>query len=112
MIDIASRHLKIIRGILKKHVPDHEVRAFGSRVNGSARTYSDLDLVIAGKTRLLKKNLYLLKEEFEESDLPFRVEIMDWQTISGDFRKIIKARYEVIQTAEKNKDSPGRTPRQ
>lgn len=100
MIDIASRHLKIIRGILRKHVPNHEVCAFGSRVNGVARTYSDLDLVIVGKTKLPKKILYLIKEKFEESDLPFRVEIMDWQAVSGDFRKIIKARYEVIQTAE------------
>lgn len=109
MIDIAPRHLKIIRGILTKHVPGHEVRAFGSRVNGHARTYSDLDLVIAGKTRLPRKTLYLIKDAFAESDLPFRVEIMDWQTISGDFREIIKARYEVIQTTEKNKDTPGRT---
>lgn len=99
MINIASRYLEIIRGILRKHVPDYEARAFGSRVNGTARTYSDLDLVIVGKTKLPKKILYLIKEEFEESDLPFRVEIMDWQAISADFRKIIKTRYEVIQTA-------------
>jgi uncharacterized protein len=100
MIDIATRHLEMIRGILRKHVPGHEVRAFGSRVNGGARTYSDLDLVIIGKTRLPRKILYLLKEEFEESDLPFRVEIIDWRAISSDFRKIINARYEVIQTTD------------
>ncbi len=100
MIDIAPRHLEIIRGILKKHVPGHEVRAFGSRVQGGARTYSDIDLVIAGKTKLPLKTLYLIRDEFAESDLPFRVEIMDWKAISAEFQRVIEARYEVIQTAE------------
>lgn len=100
MIDIAPRHLKIIRGILKKRVPDCEVRAFGSRVQGHAKTYSDLDLVIAGKAKIPRKTLYLIKDAFAESDLPFRVEIMDWKAISAEFRKIIESRYEVIQAAE------------
>lgn len=97
MIDVAPRYLKMIVNILKKHIPNCEVRAFGSRVNGIVKKYSDLDLAIAGKTKLPKKILYLLREEFEESDLPFRVEIMDWQSISDEFKKIIETQYEVIQ---------------
>ena len=103
MIDVAPRYLEIIREILKKHIPDNEVRVFGSRVNQTAKKYSDLDLVIAGKTKLPKKILYALMDEFEESDLPFRVEIMDWHAIPDNFKKIIKKRYEVIQTAKTGK---------
>ena len=99
MIDIAPQHLEIIKGILKKHIPDCQVRIFGSRINGAAKKYSDLDLVIIGKTKVPKKIIYLLREDFQESDLPFRVEIMDWQAISEDFRKIIQKQYEVIQSA-------------
>ncbi|MFH1310430.1 MAG: nucleotidyltransferase domain-containing protein [Candidatus Omnitrophota bacterium] len=87
----------MIRDILKKHIPDYEVRVFGSRVNGVVKKYSDLDLAVTGKTKLPKKTLYLLREAFEESDLPFRVEVMDWQIISDEFKKIIETRYEVIQ---------------
>ena len=76
------------------------MRAFGSRVNGKTKKYSDLDLVVVGKTKLPKKIIYALRDEFEESDLPFRVEIMDWQAVSDDFREIIKAQYEVIQAAK------------
>ncbi|MBU1367085.1 MAG: nucleotidyltransferase domain-containing protein [Candidatus Omnitrophica bacterium] len=97
MIDVAPRYLKMILRILKKHIPNYEVRAFGSRVKGTVKKYSDLDLAIVEKTKLPKKILHLLREEFQESDLPFRVEIMDWQAISDEFRKIIETQYEIIQ---------------
>ncbi|MFH1310747.1 MAG: nucleotidyltransferase domain-containing protein [Candidatus Omnitrophota bacterium] len=96
MIDVSPRYLKIVREILKKYVPNCEVRVFGSRVNGTVKKYSDLDLVVVGETKLDRRILYLLREEFEESDLPFRVEIMDWQTISDEFKKIIETQYEVM----------------
>lgn len=96
MIDVAPLYLKIIQDILTKHLENCEVYAFGSRVKGTADKYSDLDLVIAAKTKLPYKILYSLKDEFAESDLPFRVEIMDWQRIPYGFRKVIKTQYEVI----------------
>ncbi len=41
-----------------------------------------------------KKILYALEEEFVESDLPFRVEVLDWQTISESFQEVINKKYE------------------
>lgn len=111
MIDVFPPHLRIIRAILRKYIPGCEVRVFGSRLGGAAKKYSDLDLVVVGREKLPKKILYLLREEFEESDLPFRVDILDWLTISGDFRKIIKARYGVIQTAAKSRGTSSKTTR-
>jgi predicted nucleotidyltransferase len=96
MIDINPIHLNKVMEILDEHVPECEVRAFGSRVTGTAKTYSDLDLAIVGEHRLPLDLLYCLKEVFEESDLPFRVDLLDWQTISPEFRKVIEKRYEVI----------------
>ncbi|MCK5595360.1 nucleotidyltransferase domain-containing protein, partial [bacterium] len=55
MIDISQHQLKIIKKILRKHVSDCEVRAFGSRVTLTAKNYSDLDLAIVGKTKLDRK---------------------------------------------------------
>lgn len=97
MIDIPLRHLEIIREILYKHVPDCEVRAFGSRVTGRAKDYSDLDLVVVCKKKLAGDILYGLKEDFEESDLPFRVDVLDWNAISEEFRRVIEKKYEVVQ---------------
>ena len=95
MIDIAPQYLLIVNNILKKHISEYEVRAFGSRVMDKAKTYSDLDLVVMSTHALDKKILYALEEELAESDLPFRVEILDWQTIPETFRKIINEKYRI-----------------
>lgn len=45
MIDVSPDHLAEVQAILREHVPECEVRAFGSRVQETAKPYSDLDLV-------------------------------------------------------------------
>lgn len=98
MIDVAPKYLQIIKDIIKKNIPKYEVRAFGSRVTGKAKTYSDLDLVIMSSTPIDKKIIYSTEEDFAESDLPFRVEILDWQTIPKSFQKIINEKYESLMS--------------
>ena len=49
-LEIRPDHLKIVEEILEKHLPDREVWAFGSRVNGTAKETSDLDLVVIAET--------------------------------------------------------------
>ena len=97
MIDLNPNHLETVRRILAEQVPDCEVRAFGSRVTWTAKDYSDLDLAIVGARALDSDRLRLLKEAFEESDLPFRVDVLDWHGISDRFRRVIERKYEVLQ---------------
>jgi hypothetical protein len=33
----------------------------------------------------------MLTEAFEESELPYKVDIVDWSTMSENFRKLIQA---------------------
>ncbi|MEK6777094.1 MAG: nucleotidyltransferase domain-containing protein, partial [bacterium] len=101
MIDIGPGHLKTVKRILAEHVPDCEVRAFGSRVTWTAKDYSDLDLAVVGREKLDAARLRRMKEAFEESDLPFRVDLLDWHRISESFRKVIEGQYEVVQKGEK-----------
>ena len=102
MIDVPDHHLKTIKRILAEYAGDCEVRAFGSRGNGTASEYSDLDLAIVGKSKIGRRVKILLREAFEESDLPFRVDVIDYNTVSESFRAIIEEKYEVIQ----NKPGP------
>lgn len=94
---IQPAHLEIIQDILQTHVPEHTVWAFGSRVRGTARQYSDLDLVVITRQPLSLDCLATLKEAFSESDLPWQVDVLDWATISATFGEHIKQRYIVIQ---------------
>jgi len=96
MIDLLPPHRKLIQHILHTHVPACEVRVFGSRVTGTAKKYSDIDLVIVGSEKISPTTLSLLKEAFQESDLPFRVDVLDWHSISQEFQKVINLRYEVL----------------
>ena len=100
MINLPKPALTLIRSILRKHVPGCEVRVFGSRAGaGKTKTkpYSDLDLAIVGKKKLPKRTLYALKEDFEESDVPFRVDVLDWHAISPEFKKVIEKKYQILQ---------------
>jgi uncharacterized protein len=99
MIDLRENYLQIVKSILAGHVPGQEVRIFGSRVTGEARDYSDLDLVIMGQQKIDRRTLYDLAEAFEESDLPMRVDVLDWQRISETFRGVIEQAYVVLQPA-------------
>lgn len=98
MIEVSKAQQEIIFRILQDHVPDCCVWAFGSRATCTAKDYSDLDLAIVGKEKLTDKTLADLKEAFQESDLPFRVDVLDWNGISKEFRQVIEKKYVVIQT--------------
>lgn len=97
MIDLPARDLAIVTAILKKHVPDCEVRAFGSRVTGGAKKFSDLDLALLGPEKLDWRKLEELRDAFSESDLPIIVDVHDWRGIPEESRQVVGARYEVLQ---------------
>ena len=97
MIKATPAQLRTITSILAAHTPGVEVRAFGSRVDGNPKDYSDLDLALVGTAKLDAAVMGGLKEAFEESDMPFRVDILDWNAISEEFQKVILRKYEVLK---------------
>jgi type I restriction enzyme S subunit len=96
---IDAHHLAIVERILAAHVRDVEVWAFGSRVHARPKPFSDLDLVLVGEQPLDVDRLVRLSLAFEESDLPFRVDLVDWSASSPTFRATIEREHEVIQRA-------------
>lgn len=84
-IDISSAERKIILSLIETHLPNTTVWAYGSRATWSAHPQSDLDLV-AFASEDQKNAVYDLKEAFEESDLPFRVDFFVWDNVPDEFR--------------------------
>ena len=97
MLDLAPAELAIVRDILRRHVPGLAVRAFGSRVKGTARRYSDLDLAVITDTPIGFDIIGRLREDFSESELPFRVDVLDWATTSEPFRRVVEQDNVLIQ---------------
>lgn len=96
MIQLAPEHLAIVREILDRRLPGREVWVFGSRARGTARPPSDLDLAVIGPTPLDGRLLAETEGDFSDSDLPFRVDLVDWAAAGERFREIIRDRHEVL----------------
>ena len=76
MLDLTPAQKALVCKIVDAHLHRQRVRAFGSRANGAAKPFSDLDLLVLGPA--LEAGLRgTLEEAFDESDLPFRVDIVD-----------------------------------
>lgn len=96
-IDLQPEYIKLVQQILQKHLPvDAKVWVFGSRARKTAKKFSDLDLAIDTGKPLSLELLAKLAEEFEESALPYKVDIVDWATIDDLFRKKIEQERVVI----------------
>src|SRR6185312_7380509 len=96
-IDITPEDLATVRSILMQFVPGYEVWAFGSRVTGKARRYSDLDLAIITQQPLAFDTYAALKAAFSESSLPFKVDIVDWMAADESFQKLIQQQHVIIK---------------
>ncbi len=99
-LDLQPDYLAIVQEILRHHVPGREVWAFGSRVRGTARNASDLDLCIRGDESMGFERLGRLRDAFSASVLPFRVDVVDWATTAEGFRGIIERDRVVVHPVE------------
>src|SRR5690349_13257293 len=77
-LDMRADQLAIVRNVLRAHLPNG-VRAcvFGSRALGRARPYSDLDLALEWDQPLGLDVIGAIAEALSESDLPYKVDIVD-----------------------------------
>jgi len=97
-MNLGDQEMAIVRHILGEIMPEYEVWAFGSRVHGRCiRKFSDIDLAIIADAPVDSGRLRELKEAFSESDLPYRVDVVDFASASQTFSDIIQQEYEVIQ---------------
>jgi predicted nucleotidyltransferase len=86
----------IVLAILRRRIPDKTVWAFGSRTDGKARKYSDLDLVIVGSEPIPNDIYDQLVEDFDDSELPIRVDLLDWNRIDDNFKPHILEHHVVL----------------
>ena len=94
IIDIDQRHYKAIKEILARFLPYKKVLAYGSRVKWNASDTSDLDLVVFNATQ---KEIYEAKEAFDESNIPFIIQLLNGYNIPNDFKENIEKKYHILQ---------------
>ena len=79
-LDLPPRYREQVEALLRKHAPDCQVWAYGSRVNGRSHEASDLDLALRSPTlEPIPAAAFLdLIAAFEQSNIPILVQAHDW----------------------------------
>ena len=95
---LSARHRRILEALLHEHLPDVEVWAYGSRVNGRCRTGSDLDLVLRGPglEKIPAEQLADFADAVRESTIPFLVEARDWARLPKQLQREIERDHIVL----------------
>ena len=89
-VDIRPDHLGTVQDILRSHLPSGvEVWVFGSRANWTTTDSSDLDLAVAGPAKLDYQVIADLEIAFEESNLPYSIDVVDLNAVSPEFKGIV-----------------------
>ena len=105
-IDITADQRRIVLHLVRAHLPDVDVWAYGSRVNGNARPHSDLDIV-AFTAPGQNERVADLRHAFEESDLPFAIDLFAWDDLPESFHRHIERGYVVLQHGAPDARRPG-----
>ena len=97
-LDLSARYRVELEALLREHVPEAEVWAYGSRVNGESHEGSDLDLVLRGPNLQPLGIEYVdLTEALEKSNIPILVQAHDWTRLPESFHTEIKRDYVVVR---------------
>jgi uncharacterized protein len=98
--DLPADHRRRVLNILRAQLPQStEAWVYGSRATGRARSYSDLDLAIDAGRRLTLDEIARFTEAFGDSDLPYRVDLVDWHDIGDRWRLTIVAEHLTLTEA-------------
>ena len=108
-LHLSPRHCEEIEALLHKHLPDVEVWAYGSRVNGRSHDGSDLDLVLRGPklAEIDTSRIVDFIEALQDSTIPFLVEARDWARLPESFHREIE-REHVVLVAPSDESFKGR----
>ncbi|MHA1540505.1 MAG: nucleotidyltransferase family protein [Alphaproteobacteria bacterium] len=97
-MQVSKKELEEIKAILEKHLHNKKVLAFGSRIKETADKFSDLDCVVFCANVF---DFEQITEAFENSDLPFRIQLLMWEKLPKDFQEEIKKQFVVLQKGRK-----------
>ena len=74
----------------------HQAFIFGSRVSGRAKKFSDYDIGILGRKPVAFNILTEIEESLEESDIPYKVDVVDFSLVSPQFKKAALSKTEKL----------------
>jgi hypothetical protein len=89
-IDKALSPINKLKEVFLEFFKEEDVKVvlFGSRARGKFVNTSDVDVGVILDNGVDRKKLILLREYIDELNIPYKVEIVDFSTVSDDFKKM------------------------
>ena len=101
-VAVSPEQLCYLLDEIRTFIPKATVWAFGSRVDGAYRPTSDLDLAVHCDKETANKDLPRLNEALVESDLPFKVQLLDFDRLPENMQVNIKEKHAVLYRPQGN----------
>ena len=103
-LHLSPSHRRTLETLLQEYLPNVEVWAYGSRVNGPSHDGSDLDLALRGPglEKISAEQLADFAEAVTESTIPFLVDVRDWARLPLRFRREIAWHHVVVTQPDAN----------
>ena len=98
MAKVSKKTAKEIKDIISRFLDpkEYQVFIFGSRATGKAEKYSDYDIGIFGEKPISFETLGLIDEAFENSDLPYIINVVDFSMVPKNFKKIALSKIKIL----------------
>lgn len=90
MLDLDPKYINFIKETILPEIPNVEIYIFGSRVQGNALEYSDVDIALKNEQKISIESILKLRIKFENSTFPYKVDIVDLKNLKDEFRGIIE----------------------
>ncbi len=97
-VQLTASQAAVVQAILHRHLPQVQAWVFGSRATGRARPFSDLDILLTEPPNLTWDQRAQLRDAFEASELPFKVDLLEAQQLKGEFAERVRAEMRSLTT--------------
>ena len=87
-LDLDEKCVSFINELVGKIFPYAEIFIYGSRTQGKAREYSDVDIALKGDISF--EGLLTVRALFEDSTFPYKVDVVDLNSLDEKFFAVIK----------------------
>lgn len=89
-LDLETKYINFIKNTILSVLSNVEIFIFGSRTQGKALEYSDIDIALRCDSEIDINKILQLKSKFSNSTFPYKVDIVDLNSVDEKFLEIIK----------------------
>lgn len=89
-LNLDDKYIEFVNRLISEELEEVEVYIFGSRAQNNSYEYSDVDIALKAQNVIEIESLLKIKANFQNSTFPYKVDLIDLNSIDEKFFNIIK----------------------